>query len=216
MPLLYFRNFSGETKKWISCWRAFHLFQKLAWCFRIRFFFLSSYAFNVIFNLMKFQCSSCFFSNYFSSFGILFIMVFFSCWLLIRPKKYLNRMTKPTNWLCTQQRVRSAWASTQSDQSLLWDQWVAKDPCFLYADSAGSDQTGWMPRLIWVFAGRTCYFDGFVRRWLICVFQVSASYLSFCPNLKHFIVNCEQNIVKYAEKQWKMQWKMQFLYKIFW
>ena len=27
-------------------------------------------------------------------------------------------MTKPTMWLCTQQRLRSAWASAQSDQSL--------------------------------------------------------------------------------------------------
>ena len=27
-------------------------------------------------------------------------------------------MTKPTKWLCAQQRLRSAWASTQSDQSL--------------------------------------------------------------------------------------------------
>ena len=28
-------------------------------------------------------------------------------------------MTKPTKWLCAQQRLRSAWASAQSDQSLL-------------------------------------------------------------------------------------------------
>ena len=34
-------------------------------------------------------------------------------------------------------------------------QWVAKDPSFLHADSEDSDQTGWMPRLIWVFAERT-------------------------------------------------------------
>ena len=34
-------------------------------------------------------------------------------------------------------------------------QWVAKDPSFLHADSEDSDQTGRMPRLIWVFAGRT-------------------------------------------------------------
>ena len=27
-------------------------------------------------------------------------------------------MTKPTKWLCTQQRLRSAWASAQSDQSI--------------------------------------------------------------------------------------------------
>ena len=43
----------------------------------------------------------------------------------------------------------------QSDQSSLWVQWTAKDPRFLHADNDGSDQTGWMPRLIWVSAGRT-------------------------------------------------------------
>ena len=31
-------------------------------------------------------------------------------------------MTKPTKWLCVQQRLRSAWASAQSDQSLRWTQ----------------------------------------------------------------------------------------------
>ena len=30
-----------------------------------------------------------------------------------------------------------------------------KDPSFLHANSEDSDQTGWMSRLIWVFAGRT-------------------------------------------------------------
>ena len=34
-------------------------------------------------------------------------------------------------------------------------QWVANDSSFLHADSEDSDQTGRMPRLIWVFAGRT-------------------------------------------------------------
>ena len=41
-----------------------------------------------------------------------------------------------------------------------------KDPNFLHADSKDSDQTGRMPRLIWVFAGRTCHFVGFVMRQL--------------------------------------------------
>ena len=50
----------------------------------------------------------------------------------------------------------------------------------------------------------------------ICVFQVSWPYLDFCPDPKHFIVNCEQNVVKFGEKLGKMYWKMQFLYKIFW
>ena len=40
-------------------------------------------------------------------------------------------------------------------ESSLCVQWVAKDPSFLHADSEDSDQTGRMPRLIWVFAGRT-------------------------------------------------------------
>ena len=44
---------------------------------------------------------------------------------------------------------------------------IAKDPSFLHADSRESDQIGQMPRLIWVFAGRTCHFVGFVMRRLI-------------------------------------------------
>ena len=38
-------------------------------------------------------------------------------------------------------------------ESSLCAQWVAKDPSFLHVDSEDSDQTGLMPRLIWVFAG---------------------------------------------------------------
>ena len=38
----------------------------------------------------------------------------------------------------------------------------------------------------------------------ICVFQFSRPYLGFFPDPEHFIVNCEQNIVKYAEKLGKM------------
>ena len=50
-------------------------------------------------------------------------------------------------------KIRSAWASAQSDQSSLCAQWVTKDLSFLHADSEDSDQTGRMPRLIRVFAG---------------------------------------------------------------
>ena len=68
---------------------------------------------------------------------------------------HLDRlMIKPTKWLCAQRRLRS--------ESSLCAQWVAKDTSFLYADSEASAQTGRMPRLIWVFAGRTCHFVGFV------------------------------------------------------
>ena len=40
-------------------------------------------------------------------------------------------------------------------ESLLCAEWVVKDPSFLHADNKDSDQTGRMPRLIWVFAGCT-------------------------------------------------------------
>ena len=46
--------------------------------------------------------------------------------------------------------IRPVWS-----ESSLCAQWVAKDPSFLHADSEDSDQTGRIPRLIWVFAGRT-------------------------------------------------------------
>ena len=49
----------------------------------------------------------------------------------------------------------------------------------------------------------------------ICVFQVSRPYLGFCPDPKHFIVSCEQNVIKFAGKWGKMYWKMEFLYKTF-
>ena len=46
--------------------------------------------------------------------------------------------------------IRPVWS-----ESSLCAQWVAKVPMFLHADSEDSDQIGRMPRLIWVFAGRT-------------------------------------------------------------
>ena len=52
--------------------------------------------------------------------------------------------------------IHPVWSETS-----LFAQYVAKDPSFLH------DQTGWMPRLIWVFTGWTCHFVGFVMRRLI-------------------------------------------------
>ena len=46
--------------------------------------------------------------------------------------------------------IRPIWS-----ESSLCAQMVAKDPSFLHADSEDSDQTGRMPRMIGVFAGRT-------------------------------------------------------------
>ena len=49
----------------------------------------------------------------------------------------------------------------------------------------------------------------------MCVFQGSQPHIGFCPNPKHFIVNCEQNVVKFAEKWGEKYWKIKFLYEIF-
>ena len=46
--------------------------------------------------------------------------------------------------------IRPVWS-----ESSLCAQWLAKAPSFLHADSEDFEQTGRMPRLIWVFAGRT-------------------------------------------------------------
>ena len=54
-------------------------------------------------------------------------------------------------------------------KSWLCTQWEAYRPSFFHADSEDADQTGRVPRLIWVFAGRKAHFVGFVMRWFYCV-----------------------------------------------
>ena len=76
-------------------------------------------------------------------------------------------MTKPTKWHVRSSKtqislgVRPVWSesslSTWRKLGSLTTHW---------AHSEDSDQTGRMPRLIWVFVGRTCHFVGFVMRWL--------------------------------------------------
>ena len=71
-------------------------------------------------------------------------------------------MTKLTKWYVRPAKTQIS-LGIQSDQNA---QWVAKDPVLLQADREDSDQTGRMPRLIWVFAGRTVHCVGFVMRQL--------------------------------------------------
>ena len=74
-------------------------------------------------------------------------------------------------------------------ESSLSTQWVAKDPSFLHADNEDSRQTGRMPKLIWVFAGRSCYFAGFVVRRLICNFVSGQNY---CETMQTPLPDVEQ------------------------
>ena len=92
-----------------------------------------------------------------------FLDIAFSEYLHMSPD-----MTKPTKWVCSQRRqiclgIRPVWS-----ESSLCAHWVAKDPRFLHVDSEDSDQTGRMPRLIWIFPGRAhSHFVGFVMRRLM-------------------------------------------------
>ena len=61
--------------------------------------------------------------------------------------------------------IRPVWS-----ESLLCAQRVAKYPSFLHADSENSDQTGRIPRLIWVFARRTL---------ILLVLSCRGSYVMF-------------------------------------
>ena len=91
------------------------------------------------------------------------------CWTEVHEHANdLSRlMTKPTKGHVRPAKtqislgIRPVWS-----ESSLCVQRVAKTR-FLHADSKASDHTGWMPRLIWVYAGRTGHFVGFVMRWLI-------------------------------------------------
>ena len=47
----------------------------------------------------------------------------------------------------------------------------------------------------------------------MCVFQVSRPYLGDCPDPKHFIGNCEQNVAKFAENERKCIEKCNFYIK---
>ena len=76
-------------------------------------------------------------------------------------------MTKPTKWsMCPGKTQISLGICPVWSESSQCTQLVAEDPVFLHADNEDSDQTGQMPRLIWVFAGRTGHFVGFVMRQL--------------------------------------------------
>ena len=78
------------------------------------------------------------------------------CCSTVEKSQMSHLMTKQTQWHVRPANTQiSLGIHTVWSDSLLCAQWVAKDPSFLHADSEDSDQTWRMPRLIWVFAGRT-------------------------------------------------------------
>ena len=95
-------------------------------------------------------------------------------------------MTKPTKW-----HVRPAKTQISLGFRPVWSEpfavcWMGKDPSFLRLDSEDSDQTGWMPRLIWVFARHTITLLGFVMLQLISACNTGLS-LGGCLGEKCFL-----------------------------
>ena len=106
--------------------------------------------------------------------------------ILSHQDKWATAWQNQQNDLCTQRRLRSAWASAQSDQSLpsLCALRITSDLRLLHADSEDSDQTGRRSRLIWVFTGRMsfCWFCHAVAQFF--------NLLLFLKVCKSTLVNC--------------------------
>ena len=108
--------------------------------------------------------------------------------------------------------IRPVWSEYS-----LWAQWVVKDPRFLHADSEGSDQTGWMPRLIWVFAGRTATLLVLLCRGSVisnellnnCTETTAANLSSMTVknNVPTWSVNQCQRSAPFAKAKLKKHWK---------
>ena len=81
------------------------------------------------------------------------------------------------NDFCGHRRLRPAWESAQSDQSSLSAWRIIGSLATHKGHSKDSDQTGRMPRLIWVFAGH--------RSMLFCWFCcVAAQFMNHLPSQK--------------------------------
>ena len=91
------------------------------------------------------------------------------------------------NGMCAQRRLRSALASAQSDQSLHCPLEESLGPWLPIKRTAKSDQTRRMPKLIWVFAWRTCHFIGFVTlRLIIISLSLLSLFLSLSLSLTYY------------------------------
>ena len=146
---------------------------------------------------------------------------------------HLSRLViKPTKWLCAQRRLRSDWASAQSDQSLCCAlNWYLRTQAFfmrtaktlirldaqislLGLSRGGSfplsrlDQTGRMPRLIWVFAGRTDQFVVFVTRRLISIITVAITFFREIVLIKGYSTGLQTYV--YSLKSRKSEWPIKY------
>ena len=175
-------------------------------------------------------CFSEFFSISLLSTHIVRLKNYWKCsWILNSITRFLSSLPKPTKWLytqrrlrsawascnccqnqqndlCTQPRLRSAWTSTQSDQSLRCPHEETMGTWLSLEHTAKTDQTGWMPRLIRVFAGHTGHFVGFVmRRLILCKLYLSMKLLLFSFMSEWYFYVYEVNVDHYRIN-WNVRW----------
>ena len=100
------------------------------------------------------------------------------------PCNLSHDMTKTTKWVYAQRRLRSVWASAQSDRSSLCAQSVDKAQAF-FMRTAKTDQIGRMPRLIWVFAGHTA---------ILLVLSCCGSFINYHTSLGLYFSQNERRI----------------------
>ena len=107
-----------------------------------------------------------------------------------RSYKQLSRLvTKPTKWHVRPAKTRPGHPPSLIESSL--SEWrELRSLATHWAHSKDSDQTGWMPRLIWVFAGRTGHFVGFVTRRLNFVYRADyGSWWTYPFCIEDFDIN---------------------------
>ena len=117
-------------------------------------------------------------STLFASFGCIIILLIFE-----PPHGKINKRHVHPAKTRISLGIRPVWS-----ESSLCAQRVTKDPRFLHADREDADQTAQMPRLVWVFAGRTCHFVGFVMSRLILGYSSYNNFLGYL-NSSHFYGN---------------------------
>ena len=105
-----------------------------------------------------------------------------------RPTRQIVGYAK---WLCAQQRLRWAWASALSNlRTQAFFMRTAKtlirlDASFLHADGEDSDQSGRMPRMIWLFAGHTV---------ILLVLSCCGSFLLLLPFKYYYLMKLGRNL----------------------
>ena len=138
-----------------------------------------------------------------------------TCSLVARLNNHL--ITKPTKWHVRQAKsrinlgIRPVW----SESSL--SAWGKLGSLATHlAHSKDSDQTGRMPRLIWVFAGHTCHYVGFVTRWLRYINKILSKWRRHAGWFASILLPYETKLnPKFRRSSCNIQWRHCYFHSCF-